>query len=160
MSSTTTGPGAPPTGAPEPFDGRDGSGGAPGEPDPRSLSSWHLVEAAQTGDAGAFGELYDRYSEVVFRFLVARVQNRTVAEDLTSDTFLRAFRAIGGVSYQGRDVGARHRVDVVERRDRGDAGVAGRGVHLRDGRVEREGAGQGVLAAAGTDDEGPHGPPA
>lgn len=105
MSSTTTGPGAPGTGAPDPYDRREAAGHRGGA-DPRGLSSWQLVEAAQTGDAAAFGELYDRYHDVVFRFLVHKVQNRTTAEDLLSDTFLRAFRAIEKVSYQGKDVGA------------------------------------------------------
>ena len=32
--------------------------------------------------------------------------DRAFAEDVTSETFLRALRSIGSVSYQGRDVGA------------------------------------------------------
>ena len=34
------------------------------------------------------------------------IRDRAVAEDLTSETFLRALRRIGSISYQGRDVGA------------------------------------------------------
>ena len=49
------------------------------------------------------------------------------------------------------------RVDVVQRRDRGDARVARGRVHLGDAGVPGQGAGQGVLAAAGADDEGLHG---
>jgi RNA polymerase sigma-70 factor, ECF subfamily len=69
-------------------------------------AAWELVSAAQQGDQGAFGQLYDRYVDVVFRFILFRVGDRPLAEDLTSETFLRALRRISSVSYQGRDVGA------------------------------------------------------
>jgi RNA polymerase sigma-70 factor (ECF subfamily) len=67
---------------------------------------WRLVYAAQDGDTRAFGELYDRYVDVVYRFVLCRVGDRPLAEDLTSETFVRALRRISSVSYQGRDVGA------------------------------------------------------
>jgi RNA polymerase sigma-70 factor (ECF subfamily) len=69
-------------------------------------AAWELVAAAQQGDQDAFGQLYDRYVDVVFRFVLFRVSDRPLAEDLTSETFLRALRRISSVSYQGRDVGA------------------------------------------------------
>ncbi len=76
-------------------------------PDERAmLATWALVHAAQQGDSGAFGQLYDRYVDMVFRFVLFRVHDRTMAEDLTSETFLRALRRITTVSYQGKDVGA------------------------------------------------------
>lgn len=67
---------------------------------------WNLVRAAQGGDTDAFGALYDRYVDVVYRYVLFRVGDRTLAEDVTSETFLRALRSIGSISYQGRDVGA------------------------------------------------------
>jgi RNA polymerase sigma-70 factor, ECF subfamily len=67
---------------------------------------WRLVHAAQNGDTKAFGELYDRYVDVVHRYVLFRLGDRSLAEDLTSETFLRALRRISSVSYQGRDVGA------------------------------------------------------
>ncbi|MFD0199343.1 MULTISPECIES: sigma-70 family RNA polymerase sigma factor [Saccharothrix] len=67
---------------------------------------WNLVRAAQGGDTDAFGALYDRYVDVVYRYVLFRVSDRTLAEDVTSETFLRALRSIGSISYQGRDVGA------------------------------------------------------
>lgn len=67
---------------------------------------WNLVRAAQGGDTDAFGVLYDRYVDVVYRYVLFRVGDRTLAEDVTSETFLRALRSIGSISYQGRDVGA------------------------------------------------------
>ena len=43
---------------------------------------------------------------MVFRYVLFRIGDRSLAEDVTSETFLRAFRRINSVSYQGRDVGA------------------------------------------------------
>ncbi|GAB2573923.1 sigma-70 family RNA polymerase sigma factor [Streptomyces capparidis] len=65
-----------------------------------------LVERAQQGEAEAFGELYDHYSETVYRYIYYRVGGRATAEDLTSETFLRALRRIGTFTWQGRDFGA------------------------------------------------------
>ncbi|SDN67694.1 RNA polymerase sigma-70 factor, ECF subfamily [Klenkia soli] len=70
------------------------------------VTVWALVEQAQAGDAEAFGRLYDRYADMVFRFLYHRVTDRQTAEDFTSETFVRALRRIDSLSFQGRDVGA------------------------------------------------------
>jgi RNA polymerase sigma-70 factor (ECF subfamily) len=67
---------------------------------------WTLVERAQAGDSDAFAQIYHRYLDTVFRFVYFRVGNRQVAEDLTAETFLRALRRIGSVTWQGRDLGA------------------------------------------------------
>ena len=65
-----------------------------------------LVERAQTGDAEAFGELYDRYVDLIYRYIYYRVGTAQIAEDLTSETFLRALRRITSFTWQGKDVGA------------------------------------------------------
>jgi RNA polymerase sigma-70 factor (TIGR02952 family) len=70
------------------------------------VETWRLVTLAQQGDGEAFGQLYDRYVDTVFRFVYFRVNDRALAEDFTSETFLRALRRIGTISYQGRDIGA------------------------------------------------------
>jgi RNA polymerase sigma-70 factor (TIGR02952 family) len=67
---------------------------------------WALVHRAQEGDAEAFGQLYDHYVTLVHRYAYHRVGDRTTAEDITSETFLRALRRIDSLSFQGRDVGA------------------------------------------------------
>ena len=67
---------------------------------------WRLVRRAQDGDGEAFGQLYDRYVDTVFRFVYLRVNDRALAEDFTSETFVRALRRISSISYQGRDIGA------------------------------------------------------
>lgn len=78
-----------------------------GQHDNAADEPWQLVKAAQEGDTEAFGVLYDNYVDMVFRYVLFRVGgDRAFAEDVTSETFLRALRSIGSVSYQGRDVGA------------------------------------------------------
>jgi RNA polymerase sigma-70 factor (TIGR02952 family) len=67
---------------------------------------WDLVRRAQDGDAEAFGELYDHYVTMVHRYVYHRVGDRATAEDVTSETFVRALRRIDSLSFQGRDVGA------------------------------------------------------
>ena len=59
-----------------------------------------LVELAKAGDSEAFGQLYDAYVDTVHRYLFVRVGQRALAEDLTSETFLRALRRID--SFRGR----------------------------------------------------------
>ncbi|MDQ1656004.1 MAG: polymerase sigma-70 factor, subfamily [Cryptosporangiaceae bacterium] len=75
-----------------------------GDPEPGSV--WAVVKRAQEGDTEAFGEIYDRYIDMVFRYIYFRVGTRQLAEDLTSETYLRALRRIGSVTWQGRDLGA------------------------------------------------------
>ncbi|TDW92320.1 sigma-70 family RNA polymerase sigma factor [Kribbella sp. VKM Ac-2566] len=53
-----------------------------------------LIRLAQAGDAAAFGRLYDRYLPSIYRYTYSKTSSRSAAEDLTSETFLRAFRAI------------------------------------------------------------------
>jgi len=65
-----------------------------------------LVELARAGDAEAFGLLYDHYQPSVYRFLYYRVGSVALAEDLTSETFVRALRSMGSFRWQGKDFGA------------------------------------------------------
>ncbi|WP_245984195.1 ECF subfamily RNA polymerase sigma factor, BldN family [Streptomyces tateyamensis] len=107
LRSTTTGPGT-----------RSRAGGTAGSSRTRSRSVPHqggeaeqnpimeLVERAQAGESEAFGRLYDHYCDTVYRYIYYRVGSRATAEDLTSETFLRALRRIGTFTWQGRDFGA------------------------------------------------------
>lgn len=65
-----------------------------------------LVSRAQGGDSEAFAALYDRYLDQVYGFVIRKVGDRSLAEDLTSDVFLRALRNISRFSWQGVDIGA------------------------------------------------------
>lgn len=88
-----------------------GDRGENGRPDDRgqdaeSMRMLALVQLAQDGDGEAFGQLYDAYSDTVYRYIYYRVSNKPLAEDLTSETFLRALRRISTFTWQGRDFGA------------------------------------------------------
>lgn len=61
-------------------------------------SDAELIHAAQSGDADAFGALYERHLADVYRFVAWKVQHRETAEDITSRAFLNAFDHIGSVS--------------------------------------------------------------
>ncbi|MGH7612255.1 MAG: RNA polymerase sigma factor [Candidatus Dormibacteria bacterium] len=41
-----------------------------------------------------FGQLYDRYFPQIYRYVAARVRSQELAEDITSEVFLKAMRAI------------------------------------------------------------------
>lgn len=75
-------------------------------PDDPARRGWDLVAAAQAGSSAAFGELWTLYRPKVQRFIANRVHNGHLAEDLTSETFLRALRRLDTVRYEGADVGA------------------------------------------------------
>lgn len=63
-----------------------------------------LVERAP-GDAAAFAELYDFYLPRIYGYLVRRVEERTVAEDLTSVTFERALLALRAGTFRNESFG-------------------------------------------------------
>ena len=74
--------------------------------DPEARRVTALVDRARTGDTEAFAQLYDRYVDTIHRYVYYRVASRQLAEDLTSETFLRALRRIETFTWQGRDFGA------------------------------------------------------
>ncbi len=52
-----------------------------------------LVELAQGGDTDAFGKIYDTLVKPVYRYIYYRV-DKHIAEDLTEETFLKAWQNI------------------------------------------------------------------
>lgn len=53
-----------------------------------------LAIDAQNGDENAFGQIFDELSDKIFKFLAFRVQNHEDAKDLTSQTFLEAWKSL------------------------------------------------------------------
>ena len=98
---------SPSPGGDPPLDSAErGPDDGPLPPEGEVARSLELVHRSQAGDVDAFGELYDRYVDMVYRYVAYRVGSPQLAQDLTSETFLRALRRIGTFSWQGRDVGA------------------------------------------------------
>jgi RNA polymerase sigma-70 factor (ECF subfamily) len=62
----------------------------------RDSSDDDLVRAAQGGDRGAFGLLYERYASMVHGILLGRVPPHAV-EDLVQDVFLLAMPRVGSL---------------------------------------------------------------
>lgn len=83
-----------------------GGGAGDGDPDPEACRLRALVDLAKDGDAEAFGQLYDHYASGIFRFIYYRVGSQQLAEDLTSETFVRGLRSIQRFAWQGKDFGA------------------------------------------------------
>lgn len=53
-----------------------------------------LVKIAKQGNRNAFNRLIDLFHEDIFRMVYYRIQSRMDAEDITQDTFTRAFKNI------------------------------------------------------------------
>lgn len=110
------------------------------EPDPA------LIEAAASGDQVAFATLVRTHQALVWRFLCRLLGDRTLAEDVTQETFIRVFTNLPSFEYRSkfstwvlsvaRNAGIdalrarsrRHRLDqkltVVEDRRPGSSGSA------------------------------------
>ena len=53
-----------------------------------------LVVQAVYGNTDAFGELYIIFVEKIYRYIFYHVKSKTIAEDITGEVFLKAWRAI------------------------------------------------------------------
>lgn len=53
-----------------------------------------LVERCRRGEVGAFEELVDRYKSLVFAMIMRTLPDRSQAEDLAQDVFLRIHRGL------------------------------------------------------------------
>jgi RNA polymerase sigma-70 factor, ECF subfamily len=60
-----------------------------------------LIVAAKD-DPAAFGRLYDRYLQPVYRYLYSRLGDAHSAEDVTSQTFIAAYEALPKYREQGQ----------------------------------------------------------
>lgn len=87
-----------------------GRGSPPGDVNPAGRSQQprpgppDLIRRAQTGDPDAFATIYEQHVRQVRGYLYNRLGNRELAEDLTSETFLRAFRNIGAFTWQDKQI--------------------------------------------------------
>ncbi|MFC1993702.1 sigma-70 family RNA polymerase sigma factor [Chloroflexota bacterium] len=69
--------------------------------DVRARDEKDLVRQAQSGNADAFAEIYEEYFDKVYRYTFYRVANRTEAEDLTQQVFLKAIQSISSFKWRG-----------------------------------------------------------
>lgn len=71
--------------------------------DPVDPQVVELVEQARAGSAVAFAELYDRYVDRVYAFVLRRVGDHALAQDLTADVFTRMLKRIDTFTFTGTD---------------------------------------------------------
>ena len=73
--------------------------------DPSRVEERDLVENAKR-DPRQFGALYDRHFQQIYRFVYSRVREQTAAEDVTSEVFMKALRAMPRYQDTGRPFAA------------------------------------------------------
>jgi RNA polymerase sigma-70 factor (ECF subfamily) len=76
--------------------GAEGRPGGMGEHDIREHSDVEVVAQALRGSQDAYHELVRRFERPVFALVVRMVRDRPTAEDLTQETFVKAFRSLDG----------------------------------------------------------------
>lgn len=64
--------------------------------------AWEVVAAAQGGSSAAFADLYLTYRGEVAKAIRKTFNDQALIEDLTHETFARAFRRLNSVKDQGR----------------------------------------------------------
>lgn len=67
-----------------------------------SNSAENLIGLARHGDQAAFGLLFERHGRLVLGFLFNHVGRREVAEELTQETFVRAYRCLSEFREQAK----------------------------------------------------------
>jgi len=70
------------------------------------MDSDETLVALAKQDGEAFGCLYDRYVEGVYRFTYHRVKNHTIAEEITARVFHRALEQLPRFEWRGIPFGA------------------------------------------------------
>jgi len=64
------------------------------------MSNWNevddiqLLKFAQEGNTEAFGAIYERFADKVYRYLNAHLGNSLDAEDITEEVFIRVWRSL------------------------------------------------------------------
>jgi RNA polymerase sigma-70 factor (ECF subfamily) len=88
---------------------------------PEEEARW--IRRAQEGDAEAFGLLYERYLNDVYRYIYYRIGDSLLAEDLTETVFLRVWEKlssfqIGRIAFRNWLLRVAHNLVVDEYRAR------------------------------------------
>ncbi len=103
-----------------------------------------LVEQAQQGDAEAFTALAEKYKNGVYNYIVRMVHDRTEAEDIAQETFVRAYQALpefrGAASFQTwlYRIASNLAIDAARRRSRRTSISLDEPVTTDEGEVSRQ----------------------
>ena len=64
--------------------------------------SEELTARARTGDQEAFRLIFDRYARPIISFIYDMVGQRDLAEELAQETFVRAYKSLGGLKDEAK----------------------------------------------------------
>ena len=53
-----------------------------------------LIEAIQNGDTKAYGQLVDRYKDLVYTLAIRMLKHKEEAEEVAQDTFIKVFKSL------------------------------------------------------------------
>jgi len=62
------------------------------------INQEQIIKECQDGNLDEFGVLYDEYFEKIYNFIYYKIHHKESAEDLTSQTFIKALEKIGNYS--------------------------------------------------------------
>lgn len=62
--------------------------------DPEAPRDADLIARAKRGDSQAYGSLYQRYAESIYKYIRLRVSDEHAAQDLTETVFLRSYESL------------------------------------------------------------------
>ena len=65
-----------------------------------------IQDAVKVGDSSAFGQLYDYYQPMIYRFVLVKVGRREEAEDITHQVFFQAWQNIRTYRHRGHPFGS------------------------------------------------------
>ncbi|MCB0291791.1 MAG: sigma-70 family RNA polymerase sigma factor [Calditrichaeota bacterium] len=71
------------------------------EMSPQQLAAERRLVAQARQDPHAFGKLFDRYYDAIFRYILHRTANAALAQELTSDTFYKALDKLWTFRWRG-----------------------------------------------------------
>mgnify|MGYP000055862942 CR=1 FL=1 len=60
----------------------------------KAIEDFRLIDMAVSGDDSAYGRLLQRYKRAVYHMILKMVRNVDDAEDLTIESFAKAFRSL------------------------------------------------------------------
>lgn len=67
------------------------------------MDDFKLIESYKSWDKDAFWLIYDKYINTIYNFIYYKTYDREIAQDITSDTFLKALKAVKKVDIDRED---------------------------------------------------------
>lgn len=58
------------------------------------MSEKEIIDLCQKGNLEYFSELYEKYVEMIYKFIFLKTTDKELSEDLTSQTFFKALEKI------------------------------------------------------------------